>query len=133
MQPDSAVAYNNICSAYNQLQQWDKAIEACQQALAIDPDFTSWRRTTCGWPRLRSRPQLSRIEDYLNDSVTFYNVGDYQKSVEAAQSALQLQPELRRRLQQHLLRVQRVEAVGPGDRRVREGAGYHPGFRAGEE
>jgi protein O-mannosyl-transferase len=39
LKPESAVAYNNICAAYNQLKQWDKAIEACQKALAIAPDF----------------------------------------------------------------------------------------------
>jgi tetratricopeptide (TPR) repeat protein len=39
LQPDPAVAYNNICAAYNQLKQWDKAIEACEKALAIRPNF----------------------------------------------------------------------------------------------
>lgn len=34
---DYALAYNNICSAYNQLKQWDKAIEAGQKGLQIDP------------------------------------------------------------------------------------------------
>ena len=35
--PDYAVAYNNICSAYNQLGRWDEAIDACLQALRHDP------------------------------------------------------------------------------------------------
>jgi protein O-mannosyl-transferase len=39
LQPDSAIAYNNICAGYNQLKQWDKAIEACGRALAIDPNY----------------------------------------------------------------------------------------------
>jgi tetratricopeptide (TPR) repeat protein len=37
--PQNAVAYNNICSAYNSLQQWDNAIEACERALEIDTSF----------------------------------------------------------------------------------------------
>ncbi|MFC6096438.1 tetratricopeptide repeat protein [Flavobacterium qiangtangense] len=32
----SANAYNNICSAYNQLRQYDKAIKACDKALELD-------------------------------------------------------------------------------------------------
>ena len=37
--PRNAVAYNNICSAYNQLHQWEKAIEAGEKALKYSPDF----------------------------------------------------------------------------------------------
>lgn len=32
----TANAYNNICTAYNQLKEYDKAIEACNKALKID-------------------------------------------------------------------------------------------------
>ena len=28
-----------MCSAYNQLKMYDKAIEACNKAIAIKPDF----------------------------------------------------------------------------------------------
>ena len=35
--PDNADAYNNICAAYNMLQQWDKAKAACQKALSLNP------------------------------------------------------------------------------------------------
>jgi tetratricopeptide (TPR) repeat protein len=37
--PNSAVAYNNICSAYAALGRWDDAIAAGRKALAIDPRF----------------------------------------------------------------------------------------------
>jgi len=33
--PNSA-AFNNICAAYNQLKQYDKAIEACNKAIKLD-------------------------------------------------------------------------------------------------
>lgn len=36
--PDSDLAYNNICAAYNMLKEWDKAIEAGQKGLKINPD-----------------------------------------------------------------------------------------------
>jgi len=35
--PQNADAYNNICAAYNMLKQWDKAREACQKALELNP------------------------------------------------------------------------------------------------
>ncbi|MBW1785169.1 MAG: tetratricopeptide repeat protein [Deltaproteobacteria bacterium] len=39
VRPDYAGAFNNICAAHNQLQQWDQAVDACKRALAISPDF----------------------------------------------------------------------------------------------
>jgi hypothetical protein len=39
LDPASVVAFNNMCSAYNMLEEWDLAIEACRQALALQPDF----------------------------------------------------------------------------------------------
>jgi tetratricopeptide (TPR) repeat protein len=35
----NAIAYNNICSAYNALKKYENAIEACNAALKIDPNF----------------------------------------------------------------------------------------------
>ncbi|HEY0030658.1 MAG TPA: tetratricopeptide repeat protein [Bacteroidia bacterium] len=35
--PNSDAAYNNICSAYNMLKLWDKAIEAGEKGLLINP------------------------------------------------------------------------------------------------
>lgn len=34
--PKYAVAYNNICAAYNELRQWQKATQACQKGLSLD-------------------------------------------------------------------------------------------------
>ncbi|MDX2002440.1 MAG: tetratricopeptide repeat protein [Chitinophagales bacterium] len=39
LDPNSATAYNNLCTAYNELKQWDKAIAACEKAIQIKPDF----------------------------------------------------------------------------------------------
>jgi len=36
--PNNADAYNNMCSAYNNLKQYDKAIAACEMAISIKPD-----------------------------------------------------------------------------------------------
>jgi tetratricopeptide (TPR) repeat protein len=43
IQPDSAVAYYNISSAYGRLKQWDLAVQAAEAALRLDPNFTEAR------------------------------------------------------------------------------------------
>jgi tetratricopeptide (TPR) repeat protein len=37
--PDSAIAYNNICCAQIRLGAYDEAIEACNRALVLVPDY----------------------------------------------------------------------------------------------
>lgn len=37
--PDFALAYNNICSAYNALGELDKALIACKKAVELAPDY----------------------------------------------------------------------------------------------
>ena len=37
--PANALAYNNMCSAYNNLSMWNEAIEAGENAVRIDPSF----------------------------------------------------------------------------------------------
>ena len=39
IEPKNAIAYNNICSAYNRLQKWDEAIKACEKAISLDVNF----------------------------------------------------------------------------------------------
>jgi tetratricopeptide (TPR) repeat protein len=39
LRPGYAEAYNNICSAHNKLKQYRKAVEACENALAIRADY----------------------------------------------------------------------------------------------
>jgi len=41
LKPDYADAWNNIGAAYIKLTQWDKAIDACKKALAINPNNTA--------------------------------------------------------------------------------------------
>jgi len=40
LKPGYAEAYNNICSAYNELKEYEKAMQACDSALKINPSFT---------------------------------------------------------------------------------------------
>jgi len=108
LQPNSALAHNNVCAAYNALKQWDKAIEACQKAVAIQPDFelaknnlrAAQQAQTSGLPAPQVTPQQTAAVPAaadpwtaaINESLAYYQAGDYPKSIAAAQSALQLQP-----------------------------------------
>jgi tetratricopeptide (TPR) repeat protein len=109
LQPDSAVAYNNICAAYNALQQWDQAITACGKSVASDPNFAlaknnlgeALRGKMAGTPSAQDTPQQTAAapdagEQWaaaINASLTFYQAGDYLKSIEAAQKALAVKPD----------------------------------------
>jgi tetratricopeptide (TPR) repeat protein len=37
--PDSALAYNDLCASYNAWKRWPEAREACEAALALEPGF----------------------------------------------------------------------------------------------
>ena len=109
VKPNSALAYNNICAAYNQLKQWDASIAACQQALAIQPDYqlaqnnlrVAQEGATPGTPSSQAAPQQTVTVPaagdpwtaYINESLTYYQAGDYQGSIEAAQKALAVKPD----------------------------------------
>lgn len=51
LDPTSYLAYNNICSGYNQLKQYEKAIKACENGLKINSNFAllkgnlNWAKT----------------------------------------------------------------------------------------
>jgi len=38
LKPDFALAYNNMCSAFNMLKMWDDAITAGEKAVELDPN-----------------------------------------------------------------------------------------------
>jgi Tfp pilus assembly protein PilF len=40
LKPGYAAAYNNICSAYNEMKEYERAMQACDSALKIDPAYT---------------------------------------------------------------------------------------------
>jgi tetratricopeptide (TPR) repeat protein len=39
LRPDYALAYNNMCAAYNNLGKYDEGIKACREAIKLDPEF----------------------------------------------------------------------------------------------
>jgi len=52
--PLNALAYNNLCSAYNELKLWNEAISACEKAIELAPDF-DLARNNLNWAIQQSR------------------------------------------------------------------------------
>jgi tetratricopeptide (TPR) repeat protein len=50
IEPQSHLAYNNMCASYTKLGEWEKAIESCESALEIQPSFGR-ARANLEWAR----------------------------------------------------------------------------------
>ena len=61
--PNSAVAYNNLCSAYAELRMWDKAIEAGRKALSLKPEFELARNNLAWALREKANVPATRAPD----------------------------------------------------------------------
>ncbi|HTD99229.1 MAG TPA: tetratricopeptide repeat protein [Mucilaginibacter sp.] len=93
-----ADAYNNIGCAYNALNQFDKATEALTKALAIKPDYelaknnlalTKSHRIPAG--QIVGTRQSA--EEYVNQSLMYFNQKQYALCIAACESALALKPD----------------------------------------
>lgn len=98
--PKSVLAYNNICTAYNMLGEYDNAIEAGKKALAIDPDNTLAKgNLQLALTKKEGANQLIQdvnnnptAEGYLNVGLNFHKQGNYAKAIENYELALKLNP-----------------------------------------
>jgi len=96
LKPDYKEAYNNICSAYNCLGEWDRAIEAGEKALAVAPDYALASANLALAKQMKemtkSAMQKPSHESWLNLSLLYYNSSFYYLCIEAAEKALALNP-----------------------------------------
>lgn len=100
LKPNFVEAYTNICSAQSILGNYEEAILAGQKAITINPDYqlaknnladaiTKKEKVDSIYNLIRKKPSA----DYFIDlSLTYYNFGAYQKSADAATSALKYNP-----------------------------------------
>lgn len=96
--PRSAAAWNNVGASYGAMRQWDKAMDAEQQALKYDSGLVvaqnnlrsyQAQRQTEGGPA-DSPPKTAAA--WIDVSLGLYQSGRYQESLEAAHKALALDP-----------------------------------------
>jgi len=99
LEPNSAIAYNNLSVAYLQLQQFDKALESSQAALRIDPNFELAKNNLAWIQRERQKSEAAiaqpkTAEDWVNRSLAQYQSGGFEECLASARQAVTLKPEL---------------------------------------
>lgn len=100
IKPDYAVAWNNICAAYNKTGDWEKAIAAGEKAVTLMPDDARAKNNLlfAGQSKqkfdaleagARNQPTYGK---WIGLSIEWYNAGNFRKCVEASEEALKLKP-----------------------------------------
>jgi Flp pilus assembly protein TadD len=103
LKPDYPEAYNNLAAGFLQMSQWDSAIAAAKEAIRLKPDLQLAKNNlAAGIEGKKSHEgNLQKLENtdeqtpenYIAQSVTFYQASEYEKSIAAARKALALRPE----------------------------------------
>jgi uncharacterized protein (TIGR02996 family) len=96
LDPDSALAYNNIGAAEAALQQWKEAVRDEQKAIQLDPTLQIAQNNLVAYRQERLLPGSpttpESVAALLNRSMQLNQAGRYDESIAAAKSALQLDP-----------------------------------------
>jgi len=95
LDPNNVYAYNNICAANNQMQEWDKSIAAAKEGLAINPDNQILKNNLAVAKRGKAAHQNWKNKSYdelITMSLKFYNAGKYQACIDACNVALIKKP-----------------------------------------
>ncbi len=94
LDPNSSIAYNNLCSSYNRLGMYDKAKEACEKSLEINKSNTLTRNnlneSIKGIERIKKK-ELT-IKEYNNLGYYYYKFGFYDRSIEVSKDLLKIDP-----------------------------------------
>jgi protein O-mannosyl-transferase len=97
LDPQSAVAYNNIGAAYAGLKQWDHAIENERAALRIEPDFQLAKNNLALYTQMKNGETAplsnAKADGWLNASLRDYQAHLYEQSIADARQALKLNPD----------------------------------------
>ncbi|MBI2271392.1 MAG: hypothetical protein HYU69_13695 [Bacteroidetes bacterium] len=100
LKPIFAEAYNNICSAFNLIGEYDSAIVSGKEALRIKPDFELAKNNLNDAIQRKSKEdevllqvkQHPTAENYINLSLVYYNNGNFLKCIEAANESNRKKP-----------------------------------------
>ncbi|HVV55940.1 MAG TPA: tetratricopeptide repeat protein [Mucilaginibacter sp.] len=97
LRPGYAEAWNNIGSAYIAMQQYDRADSALRKAMVLKPNYELAKNNLAQAKKHYTEPKLlvhhSTPEDYLNQSLTYFNYRMYDMCIAACESALDLKPD----------------------------------------
>jgi tetratricopeptide (TPR) repeat protein len=92
--PRYAVAYNNLCAAYNGLARWDEGIAACTKAIEFDPGLQLAINNLAHAQRMNDAPELRRARELVAEGLALYNAGKFQESIAVTTRAVALAPRL---------------------------------------
>ena len=99
LKPDTVIAYNNIAVAYLQLKNYDEALINIREALRIQPDLALAQSNLAWILREQAKakggtpaPAPDSAAALIDLSLQKYQEGQFQQCIDAAQSALKLQP-----------------------------------------
>jgi tetratricopeptide (TPR) repeat protein len=88
LRPNYPAAWNNIAAAYNAAGFWEDGISAAQEALRLQPDYEI-AKNNLAWARLNQNPTP---ENFLTQSLLYYQQGKFNECVQAARMAATLRP-----------------------------------------
>jgi protein O-mannosyl-transferase len=94
LNPEGAMAYNNLGVAYTMMKQYQNGIEACKKALQIEPSF-QLAKNNLAWANDEKNKVLKLIQEaekipeekrdvafYAAQGGNYFMIGDYGKSIE---------------------------------------------------
>jgi tetratricopeptide (TPR) repeat protein len=94
LDPNNSIAYNNLCSAYNNLLMYDEAKIACERSLLIKPKTTltinNLGISNAGIDRRKNRKLTPK--EYLSLSYNYYKLMEYDKCIKVSAELLELEP-----------------------------------------
>ena len=101
--PQSAIAYNNLGVAYTMLQQYGNGVDACTKALQLDPGF-QLAKNNLEWATAERDKVLSaiavqekaagkkNIPFYTEYGLNYFKIGEYGKAIEIWNRVFELDP-----------------------------------------
>lgn len=107
LQPDSALAWNNLGSSYAQKQEWAKAIGCYQEALELDPNYAKSHRNLarvynnlgeelkaalCWYDAFSLESEQVKPEDYYSLATKLLEHQEQDKAIACLRWTIQLQP-----------------------------------------
>ncbi|WP_108808392.1 tetratricopeptide repeat protein [Aquimarina spinulae] len=94
LDPNNSIAYNNLCSAYNNLLMYHEAKIACEKSLSIQPETSLTKNNLSvslkGVDRRKNKKLTLR--EYLSLSYNYYKLGYFDKCIEVSMELLELEP-----------------------------------------
>ena len=100
----NARAWNDLCAAHNMLMEFDVAMDACKNALRVQPDF-QLAKNNLDWAEQQSAKARSAIanaeqsapvsrsaNDYLAEGLNFLHLGNYDQAIASWKRELQIDP-----------------------------------------